>query len=90
MAAVALTLFSVLLAAQTRDIFAIWKIVPISNIHHYHNTHLEYFIFMFISDIYHNSGNFVRTDKNCLGLCPKADVDLNHCYNTGFWTLSSD
>ena len=30
------------IVAQTRDIFAIWKSVPISNINHYLKTHLEY------------------------------------------------
>ena len=42
MAAVAL--FGAQIAAQTRDIFAIRKIVTISNINHHHKTHLGYFI----------------------------------------------
>ena len=75
-------LFSVQIAAQTRDIFAIWKIVqnvPTSNINLYHKTHLEYFSYsIFISHICHNLGKFVWTNENCLGLCPKTDVDLNH------------
>ena len=45
--------FGTQIAAQTKDIFALWKIVPISNINHYHKTHLEYFIFILISDICH-------------------------------------
>ena len=40
-------LFGAQIAAPTRDIFAAWKIVPTSNINHYHKTHLGYFIFYF-------------------------------------------
>ena len=40
-------LFSAQIAAQTRDIFTMWKIVPIYNIYHNHKTHLEYFTFYF-------------------------------------------
>ena len=60
-------MFGAQIVAQIRDIFAIWKNVPISNINHYQKTHLEYFIFY-----------FVWTNKNCLELCLKNDVDLNH------------
>ena len=68
------------IAAQTKDIFALWKIVPISNINHYHKTHLEYFIFYFnFGHLSYNLGKFVQTNKDFLGLCPKTDVDLNHC-----------
>ena len=42
----ALALFGAQIAAQTRDIYAIQKIVPISN-GHYRKTHLEYFTFYF-------------------------------------------
>ena len=35
-------MFGAQIVAQTRDIFAIWKSVPISNINHYLKTHLEY------------------------------------------------
>ena len=43
-------LFSVQIAAQTRDIFAMWKIVqnvPISNINLYHKTHFRVFHILF-------------------------------------------
>ena len=75
-------LFSAQIAAQTRDIFIIWKIVPIYNIYPTtrHIQSISYFIF--ISDICHNLGKFVRTNKNCLILCPQTDVDLNHCTMT--------
>ena len=80
----AVVLFGAQIAAQTRDFFTIiWKIiVPIYNIYHNHKTHLEYSYFIFISDICHNLGKFVQTNKNCLRLCPKTDVDLNHCTMT--------
>ena len=71
-------LFGAQIAAQKRDILALWKIVPISNINHYHKTHLDRY---FISDICHNLGKFVRTNKSCLGLCLKTDMDLNHWSN---------
>ena len=69
-------LFSVQIATQTRDIFTIWKIVPISHINHYRKTQLEYFIF---SDIGYNLGKFVWANKNVLRICPKTEGDLNHC-----------
>ena len=51
-------LFIVQIVAQTRDIFAIWKIVqnvPISNINLYHKTHLSSISYsIFISHICHN------------------------------------
>ena len=79
---VAVALFGVQIAAQTRDNLALWKIVPISNINHYHKTHLDrYFIFYFHFGHCHNLGKFVRTNKNCLGLCLKTDMDLNHWSN---------
>ena len=75
-------LFSAQIAAQTSDIFTIWKIVPIYNIYPTtrHIQSISYFIF--ISDICHNLGKFVRTNKNCLRLCLKTDMDLNHCTMT--------
>ena len=51
-----------------------WKIVFISNINHYHNTHLECVICYFHFGHCHNLGKFVQINKNCLGLCPKTDM----------------
>ena len=73
----AVSQFGAQIAAQTRDIFLIWKIVPICNIYHYHKTNLEY-----------NLGKFFWTNKNCLGPCLKTEVNLNHCSND--WDHQSD
>ena len=77
-----LCMFDAQIVAQTRDIFAIWKSVPISNINHYHKTHLVHKLWLKLGifSLYgkvHPSLTLITTTRH-LEYSMKTDVDLNH------------
>ena len=63
------------IVAQTRDIFAIWKIVTISDINDYHKTfRVFHILFSFRTFVIIWVNLFGKKMKKCL----KSDMDLNH------------
>ena len=80
----AVELFGAQIAAQTRNIFAMWKLVPISNINHYHETHFYFGVFHILFSFW----TFVIIWEN-LFVQIKIVLDnvgrMNHCWDD--WDL---